>query len=94
MPNTPPDLTSKIRQLLLSDWDPQDASRLPEAANTYDTYIPTIIELLHTGATEDTLVDFFYDRERESMCFPGLGKARLRPLARKLLALRPDTPTT
>jgi hypothetical protein len=88
MPTDAPDLPSRIRQILLADWDPQDAARLPEASETYDTYIPAIIELLGANADEETFVEYFYARERESMCFPGLGKARLRPLARNLLALR------
>ena len=82
-------MVERIREILLSDWDPHDASRqLPEARNAYDTYIPRLMELLRRGAAESEIVEYLYARERESMCFPGLGKERLVRAARKLGALK------
>lgn len=75
----------RIREVLLNDWDPHDAARLPAANGTYDGYISPLLDLIHSGATEDAVVEFLHERERESMCFPSLGTQRLRPVARKLL---------
>ena len=77
-----------IRQILLADWDPTDASRSSAARSAYDQEIEPLRRLIESGAGEDDLIAYLYDREREIMCFPGLGKERLRRVARKLLALR------
>ena len=80
---------SRIRQVLLDDWDPHNAARSPAAAGAYDLYVGPVYELLRSGADEDAVVSFLREREQESMCFPSLDTRRLRPVARKLLALRP-----
>ena len=79
---------SRIRDVLLNDWDPHDAARSPAAAGAYDTYVEPVLRLLTSGADEDALVEYLHERERESMCFPSLGTQRLRPVARKLLACK------
>ena len=82
----------RIREILLADWDPSNASRFESASGEYDSYIKPLSDLIESNAGEDTVVDYLYDREREIMCFPGLGKQRLYRVAKKLLALRvPDT---
>ena len=78
---------SRIREVLLNDWDPHDARRSEAAGGTYDTYIEPLRALLAGGADE-AVVEFLHERERESMCFPSLGTGRLRRVARKLLAIR------
>ena len=83
-------IRSGIRQVLLEDWDPHNAARSPAAHGAYDLYVGPVYELLRSGADEDALVAFLHEREKESMCFPSLGTRRLRPVARKLLALRPS----
>ena len=80
-------LRSRVRDILLNDWDPHNASRDPAAAGTYDGYIPPLLDLLRRGAGEDDVVAYLHERERESMCFPSLGTQRLRRPARKLVAL-------
>ena len=89
MPDTDDATRSRIREVLLNDWDPHNAARLEAAHATYDGYIEPLLQLLRGGAGEDELVDYLHDREQESMCFPSLGKQRLRRVARKLLAARP-----
>ena len=42
-----------------------------------------------SGAGEDE-IEFLHE-QGESMCFPSLGTQRLRPVARKLLALKPPS---
>ena len=79
-------LRVRVRQILLEDWDPHNAARMPEAHGTYDTYVPPLCDLLRSqGADEQAVVDWLHERERESMCFPSLGTGRLRRVARKLL---------
>ena len=78
-------IRNQIRQIFLEDWDPTNASRSEYAKGEYDTYISPLLDLIHSGATEQQVVDFLYDREREIMCFPGLGKQRLHRVARKLI---------
>lgn len=75
----------RVRTILLEDWDPTNASRSEYAKGEYDAYISPLLDLIRTGASEERVVDFLYDREREIMCFPGLGKERLRRVARKLI---------
>jgi hypothetical protein len=77
---------SRIRDVLLTDWDPHDAARSEAARGTYDSYVAPIRHLLESGADEDALVSYLHERECESMCFPSLGTRRLRAVARKLLA--------
>ena len=77
-----------IRRVMLDDWDPHDASRMPEAAGMYDGYVQPLADLLAGGATEEQIIDWLHQREQESMCFPSLGTQRLVRVARKLLALR------
>ena len=80
-------IRSRIREVLLDDWDPHNAARSPAAAGTYDGYINPLLEVLREGADEERVVDFLHEREKESMCFPSLGTQRLRRVARKLLGL-------
>jgi hypothetical protein len=82
-------LRDEIRSILLADWDPNNASRFEAARGEYDNYLAPLQDLILIGAGEDDMIEFLYAREREIMCFPGLGKERLRRVARKLLSLRP-----
>ena len=88
MTHDPHETRARIREILLNDWDPSNAARFEWSRGEYDGYIAPLSDLIQGGATEDEIVEFLHERERESMCFPSLGTARLRPVARKLLALR------
>lgn len=79
---------SAIREVLLTDWDPHDAARMPESAcGTYDVYVVPLAELLTGGASEAQIVQWLHERERETMCFPSLGTHHLVRVARNLLAI-------
>ena len=79
---------SKIRQVLLNDWDPHNACRLEAAQGTYNEYLRPLSDLILSGVDEEQLVQWLHEREKETMCFPSLGTQRLRRVARLLLKLR------
>ena len=83
----PAPLDSAIREILLNDWDPQNAARDPGAVGTYDGYIPALRALLLDGPTEDQVVDWLHEQEQMSMCFPSLGTQRLRRVAQRLMGI-------
>ena len=78
------DRQMRIRSLLLEDWDPHDVFKRAEAHGAYDAWVPALEELLATGASEEQVMEWLHEREMESMCFPSLGRERLRRVARKL----------
>jgi hypothetical protein len=82
------DLEAGVREVLLADWDPSNAARSEAAREEYDAYVEPLREMILGDADEQAIIDYLYDREREIMCFPGLGKERLRRVARNLLTLR------
>jgi hypothetical protein len=88
MAHEPRLIHSRIREVLLNDWDPSNAARFEAARGEYDAFVDPIVELLQSGADEDAIVAYLHERESEIMCFPGLDTRRLRPVARKLLAIR------
>ena len=79
---------SRIREILLADWDPSNAGRFEAARAEYDAEIKPLYDLIQSGAGEDAIIDHLFAREREIMCFPGLGRERLRRVARKLLKVQ------
>jgi len=84
MPQEDP-IRSKLRQVLLEDWDPHNASRSEAASRTYDAYLDPLIALIQSEASEDAVMDWLAEREKETMCFPSLGREHLRRVAQKLL---------
>jgi hypothetical protein len=78
-------MRNRIRDVLLADWDPHDAFRSEAAGGTYDGYINPILLLVRSGASEEALMDWLQEKERETMCFPSLGKERLRRVAQNLI---------
>jgi hypothetical protein len=81
-------MLEEIRCILVNDWDPHNVAGREEAAGAYDGYVEPLRELIESGADEMAIVSWLHERELESMCFPSLGTQRLRPVARRLLALR------
>jgi hypothetical protein len=87
MPDERDDLRSRIRAILLTEWDPSGAERVEAAHQTYDAYLGPLADLIRSDAGEDGIVTFLKDRESEIMCFPALGTNHLRRVARKLAQL-------
>jgi hypothetical protein len=89
----PISIRSRIREILLKDWDPSNAARFEAARGEYDNYLDPLAQLIESGADEEELIDYLHQRELEIMCFPGLDHAsRLRSVARKLRALKSALP--
>lgn len=88
--HSPADTRARVREVLLNDWDPHNAAPNPAARGTYDGYITPLLDLIRSGADEDAVIDWLHQRERESMCFPSLGTARLRRVARLLFRAAAD----
>jgi hypothetical protein len=84
----PDDIRERIRNVLLTDWDPSNAARIDAARGEYDSYIDPLWELISGGADAQAVIDYLRQRELESMCFPSIGKSHLPRVAEKLLALR------
>lgn len=81
------EIRDRIRQVLLNDWDPSNASRFEAAHGEYDSYIDPLWELIASDAGLDAVIDYLRQRELESMCFPSIGKSHLKRVGEKLLAL-------
>jgi hypothetical protein len=77
----------RIRTILLEDWDPHDLFKRPEAHGAYDAWVGPLEEFLATGASVEQVMEWLHEREKETMCFPSLGRERLRRVARKLLQI-------
>lgn len=85
-------LRDELREMLLEHWDPHDVMKRvdmygPSARTRYDTYIDPLVEVVRRGGGEDEVISFLAEREAESMCFPSLGRERLRLVARKVVQL-------
>ena len=49
------EVRSKIRDILMTEWDPIGVNDVPEAADEYDSYIGGIYGLLEQGASEESI---------------------------------------
>jgi hypothetical protein len=81
---------SALRQVLLHDWDPHNAARNESAHGAYDAYVNPLYDLIQSGADDGRVMDWLHEREQETMCFPSLGKQRLRRIARLLIRAARD----
>ena len=79
---------TRIRDVLINDWDPSNAARFESAHQEYDGYISPLADLIRSDAGEEAIVQFLKERESEIMCFPAAGSGHLKRVARKLAALR------
>jgi hypothetical protein len=87
MSPAPDDLRSRIRAILLAEWDPSNAVRFEAAHHEYDSYLSPLADIIRSGGGEDAIVRFLKERESEIMCFPALGASHLKRVARKLADL-------
>ena len=83
----PASLHDRIRDVLLTDWDPSDASRFEAARGEYDSYLSPLADLIRSRGGVDAIIHFLHERELESMCFPPLSTRHLERVAKKLAEL-------
>lgn len=57
---SPPDLAlyRAVDEVLHYIWDPIGVSRLPEARNEYQNYVPQVFKLVREGKTEDAIANY------------------------------------
>lgn len=68
---TPSQLDQTIRDALLRSWDPIHVRDNPEACDEYDSYIPTIAQMLVADADQYALGRHLTKLEHSSMGLPG-----------------------
>lgn len=81
----------RLREILVRDWDPlgyqEKTERMGETPwRQYDFVLPGLLALLENGAGEEAIMAYLADQEAGVMCFPSIGKERLRRPARMLIA--------
>jgi hypothetical protein len=70
----------------MEEWDPIGVSHIPEAADEYDGYVPTVYKLLIRRSPRHEIFDYLWWLETEHMGLCGDRQATERVAAR-LLAL-------
>jgi hypothetical protein len=83
---------ARVKRVMLEEWDPHDAYKRPEAHGAYDAWVEPVYDLIRAGAAEEQIMEWLHEREHETMCFPSLGRERLRRVSR-LLRLIPAQPS-
>jgi hypothetical protein len=66
----------EIRAILLADWDPLNIGDNPRLSDEYDSYIPRILKLVTTGASQIELEQFLTDVETELGVTPESARSR------------------
>ncbi len=49
------DIFPKVKEVLISSWDPIGIRAEPSAQDEYDSFVPAFFELIEKGATTETL---------------------------------------
>lgn len=50
-------LRSCVKNILLKEWDPIGVADVDEAQDEYDSYVPSFVDMLMHGATENEILD-------------------------------------
>lgn len=79
-------IQDSIRQVLYCDWNPVGfGEALP--ADEYDSYIAPVYRILVGSRSEQELIEFLFNTERDIIGAPCESPEQLRPVARRLLEL-------
>jgi hypothetical protein len=80
------EIQDAIRQILYRDWDPIGVSgAAPE--DEYDSYIGGVYRILSTSRSEEALIQYLTESFEDMRGAQESAPERLRPVARKLLAV-------
>ncbi|MBU4348570.1 hypothetical protein KJ671_03675 [Patescibacteria group bacterium] len=77
---------SKIRTILLKEWDPIGIQDIPEAQDEYDSYIFSICKLIQLKESEEELFNYLWWIETEQMGLSG-NKEHTKTIAHRLFKL-------
>jgi hypothetical protein len=80
-------LQSKIKDILLKEWDPIGVQDIPEAQNEYDAYVARIYKLLISKRPEHEIFDYLWWVETEHMSLTG-DQQRTRLIVKRLRRLQ------
>ena len=80
------DMHSKIRDILMDDWDPIGIKQFTDHVDEYDSYIPKIYSLLIHRKTQVEMCDYLWWAGTENMGLSG-NRAHTESVAVKLMAL-------
>lgn len=56
-----------VQVVLLWAWDPIGVRGIPEAVDEYDSYAPAVLELLESGASDQSIADYLTGITRDRM---------------------------
>ena len=76
----------QISAILLNEWDPIGIKNIPEAKDEYDSYIPSIYNLVISQKSEEEIFHYLWWIETEYMGLCG-DKQQTKIIARKLSLL-------
>ena len=86
---------TRVREVLMREWDPIGVAGVPEAADEYDTYAPKAYAMLMVeGATAGAIAAYLLEIATKHMGLSGAALAeRSERAAEALVALRPEFET-
>ncbi len=78
--------TDELRQILFWCWDPIGINEaFPDAADEYDSYIPTLLSRLLGGATASEVADYLIGVEVDLMGLPSRPAVTLSEVAERVV---------
>lgn len=80
------ELSSKIRALLLAEWDPIEVRDVPAAQDEYESYIGGVARLIDAGNSALEIADYLLNAEVKDMGLTG-DRERAQLVANKLAML-------
>ena len=81
------EIQTRMRPVLMEDWDPIGVSDVPEAADEYDGYIGGLYALLRDGASDERIAQHLSEIETKTMGLDPIGRNGYRPLIARLRSL-------
>jgi hypothetical protein len=79
-------LHQKIKDVLLSEWDPIGVQAIPEAQDEYDGYVPRVYSMLITRKPVKEVFEYLLWVENEHMGLTA-DRQRTRSIAERLVGL-------
>lgn len=84
-------LTSDVREILMRDWDPCCISDVPQCADEYDSYIPTVCRIVLDRRTVDDITNYLHFVQSDWMGLRHCGLWKCREVAERMASLDAQT---